>query len=284
MTSMNGKVCVVTGANSGIGFETALALAQMGAQVVMVCRNPERGRVAQAEIQQKSGNKNVDLILGDLSLISDTHKVAEQFKQKYKRLDVLVNNAGVHLATYQENPAGVELTFATNHLGYFLLTHLLLDVIKASAPGRIINVSSDAHGGGHIHFEDINLKNSYTGVGFKAYSQSKLANVLFTYELARRLTNTSITVNCLHPGFVATNFAGNNGIFFKIFTVLAKIFAKTKQQGAQTSIYLATSPEVEGITGKYFDNKKEKKSNDESYDPAVAQKLWELSEQLTGLK
>ncbi len=278
---MQGKICIVTGANAGIGYETTRGLAQAGATVVMVCRSAERGTAAQQELIAATGNTQIDLILGDLSIQADVRRVAADFKQKYDRLDVLVNNAGALFMSREETADGIELTWALNHLGYFLLTHELLDLLKASAPARIVNVSSDAQMGGALNMDDLEFKKGYSG--FKAYSQSKLANVHFTYELARRLEGTNVTANCLHPGFVASNFAKNNGLLAKISMFVMRPFAKSKGDGAATSLYLAMSPEVEGVTGRYFANRKEKRSIASSYDEALSRRLWEESERRAGV-
>src|SRR5581483_7870588 len=200
--NMQGKVCIVTGANSGIGRITALELARLGAQVVMVCRDRARGEAALAEIKQATGNNQVELMLCDLSSQADIRRFADEFKATHARLDVLVNNAGVYQRKRATTVDGLEATFAVNHLGYFLLTNLLLDVLKQSAPSRIINVASGAHASGHINFDDLQGERQYKGV--RAYCHSKLANILFTLELARRLAGTGITANSLHPGAVAT--------------------------------------------------------------------------------
>lgn len=277
---MKGKICLVTGANAGIGKVTALELAKMGATVVMVCRDRQKGEAALAEIQQTSQNPNVTLMLADLSSQADIRRLAAAYKTNYSQLHVLVNNAGGVFTQRQVSADGFELTFALNHLGYFLLTNLLLDVLKASAPSRVVVVSSDAHRGGRINFDDLQASRSYQGFG--TYSQSKLANVLFAYELAQRLTGTGVTVNALHPGFVASNFGKNNGRFFKlIFDYIVPFLAISPEKGAETSVYLASSPEVEGITGKYFVRKRAVSSSSASYDATTARRLWEISQQLT---
>ena len=277
---MSGKICIVTGANAGIGKATAMKLAQMGANVVMVCRNPERGEAALAEIKQKSGNDSVDLMIADLSSMNSIRQFATDYKAKYKKLHVLINNAGVHLAKRILTVDGYECTFATNHLGYFLLTNLLLDVIKASAPARIINMSSEDHGFAKIYFDDLHFEKKFNE--FRAYGQSKLANILFTYELARRLEGTGITVNCLHPGMVLTNMGRDSEDVRRVMQEAGDSIL-TPEEGAVTSIYLATSPEVENVTGKYFDNKKAVKSSRKSYNQDSQQRLWDISEELTGL-
>ena len=282
-TSMQGKICVVTGANSGIGKATVLGLAEMGATVVMVCRDRARGEAVQSEVKEKSGNNAVDLLLADLSSQQSIRELAETFKQGYAELHVLINNAGGFNLTRRETVDGLERTFAVNYLAPFLLTNLLLDVIKASAPARIVNVSSDAHEEGYIRLDDLQSEKRYRSM--RAYGQSKLALVVFSYELARRLQGTGVTVNCLHPGFVATNIAQRDLVF------PARIMAKfilsllgiSPEEGAKTSLYLATSPEVEGVTGKYFDKGKEKSSVPISYDTSLQQRLWEMSAEVTGL-
>ncbi|WML48974.1 SDR family oxidoreductase [Neobacillus sp. PS3-34] len=281
MGSLEGKVCLVTGASQGIGNATAIALAKMGATVVMVSFDQVRGEKALKEIKSISGNENVDLLLADLSSQQSIRQLADRFKQKYTRLDVLVNNAGVMKWKQEFTSDGIESTFAINHLASFLLTNLLLDLIKASAPARIINVSSSAQGMGKVEFDDLDGRKKYSGI--KAYNQSKLANVLFTYELDRILKDTGVTVNCLHPGVVRTNFGNNDSLFFKIFGTLMKPFMLTPDKGAETSIFLASSSQIEGISGKYFVKKKTEKSSAISYDEMTAKKLWEVSAKMTNL-
>jgi NAD(P)-dependent dehydrogenase (short-subunit alcohol dehydrogenase family) len=282
---MQGKICMVTGANSGIGKATALGLAKMGATVVMVCRNRTRGEEAQREIKRQSGNEAVDLLLADLSSQEAIRRLAEEFQQHYSQLHVLVNNAGGIFAKRQVSVDGIEMTFALNHLSSFLLTNLLLDTLKASAPACIINVSSQAQTRS-IHLDDLQSERKYRML--QAYGQAKLAMILFTYALARRLAGTGVTVNCLHPGVVATNFM-NQAIppFARIFArplmSILKRFQITSEEGAQTSLYLATSPEVEGVTGKYVDKCKEKPSVPISYDTSLQEQVWDVSSKLTGL-
>jgi NAD(P)-dependent dehydrogenase (short-subunit alcohol dehydrogenase family) len=282
--SMRDKVCMVTGANSGIGKVTALELAKGGATVVMVCRSRERGEAAQQEIIAESGNDNVDLLLADLSSLASARAMVDEFKSKYDRLDVLVNNAGALFSERKESADGLEMTFALNHMGYFLPTVLLLDMLKASAPARILNVSSDAHRNGRIDFEDLQSKRRYSS--FPAYAKSKLENVLFTVELARRLAGTGVTANALHPGFVRTNFGGNTvggGIVTFLFRLLVKLIAITPERGAETPVYLATSPAVEGVTGQYFNKKKAVEPARQARDGETARRLWEESERLAGI-
>jgi NAD(P)-dependent dehydrogenase (short-subunit alcohol dehydrogenase family) len=280
--SMSEKVCLITGATSGIGKATAMELVKMGASVVMVGRDRGRGEAALAEIKEKSANASVDLMLADLSSQQEIHRLAGEFKEAYPRLDVLINNAGLFRSKRITTADGLETTFAVNHLAYFLLTKLLLDVLKASAPSRIVNVSSGDHNNGAIDFDDLQGEKGYKGA--KAYSQSKLADVLFTYELGRRLEGTGITANCLHPGAgVRTNFgSGVFGVFGLIVRAL-RPFMISPEKGAETSIYLASSPEVEGLSGRYFVKKAEARSSDVSYDESRARRLWEVSAELTNL-
>jgi len=279
---MGEKVCLITGATSGIGKATAMGLANMGASVVMVGRDRGRGEAALAEIKEGSANASVDLMLTDLSSQEDIRRLADEFKDAYPRLDVLVNNAGVIRSKRVTSADGIEMTFAVNHLAYFLLTNLLLDLLKASAPSRIVNVSSAEQRNGTIDFDDLQAEKGYKTA--KAYGQSKLANVLFTYELARRLEGTGVTVNCLHPGAgVRTNLgSGVSGVFG--FTVRALTpLMKSPEKGAETSIYLASSPEVEGLSGGYFVKKAEARSSDVSHDERIARRLWEVSAELTNV-
>jgi NAD(P)-dependent dehydrogenase (short-subunit alcohol dehydrogenase family) len=281
-TSMRGKVCIVTGANSGIGKATALGLAQMGAIVVMVCRNQDKGEKAQNEIKEQSGNDAIDLMLADLSSQALIRQLAENIQQRYRQLHVLINNAGTVNLRRRETTDGFEMTFAVNYLAPFLFTNLLLEKLKASAPARIVNVSSESHQSGFIKMDDLELEKGYRIM--RAYGQSKLALVLFTYELARRLQGTGVTVNCLHPGFVATNI-GQNGLGFVGRSITKLIFSTgiSPEEGAKTSIYLASSPEIEGVTGKYFAKSIPVRSASISYDEALQHQLWEESAKLVNL-
>lgn len=278
MATMNGKVCLVTGATQGIGKETARALVKIGADVTIVGRNPERTAAAADELAKERGGAKVDFLLGDLSSMADVRKVASDFRAKHDRLDVLVNNAGVIIMDRTVTKDGYEATFATNHLAYFLLTELLLDLLKKSAPSRIVNVSSAVHTGGKIPFDDLNGEKSYSGTA--AYSQSKLANVLFTYELARRLEGTGVTANALHPGVIRSGFGRNNGGWLGFGVKLMAPFLITPEKGARTTVYLASSPDVEGVTGKYFDKCKPVPSSKLSHDESVAKQLWSVSEEM----
>jgi NAD(P)-dependent dehydrogenase (short-subunit alcohol dehydrogenase family) len=246
---MTGKICIVTGANTGIGKETALGLAKLGATVVMVCRDRERGEAALREIKQKSGNDRVELMICDFSSQSSIRQFASDFNQRHDRLDVLVNNAGVVLREHSMTEDGLESTFAINHLGYFLLTNLLVDVLKKSAPSRIVSVASTGHKFGKLDISAWPTGGEYSAFG--AYANSKLANVLFTYELARRLLGSGATATVLHPGVVRTAFgAEDQSVYFKVLIPLMWPFMKTPVQGAATSIYLASSAEVEGVSGE----------------------------------
>ena len=279
---MQNKVCIVTGANAGIGKVTAIELARQGATVVMICRSQERGEAALADIQAQSGSDQVELLLADLSAQADIHRVADEFKQRYDRLDVLVNNAGGIFMERKTSVDGLELTFALNHMGYFLLTDLLLDMLKASAPARIVSVSSGAHRFGDLDLDDLQNEKRYKG--FRAYGQSKLANILFTKELARQLEGTQVTANVLHPGFVKTQFGQRNStsglMRVLIYRVIWPLFAISPEQGAETSIYLANSPEVADVTGEYFEKKKISKVSKQANDMDVARQLWAKSQEL----
>lgn len=274
---MTGKVYLVTGANAGIGRATALGLAQLGAKVVMVARNRERGEAAQVDIQKESDNEQVDLLLADLSVQADIRQLAKDFKERYTRLDVLINNAGIIPPARSVTVDGLETQFAVNHLAYFLLTNLLLDVLKASAPARVVNVSSGVHHSATIDFDDLQSTRSYSARG--AYNRTKLMNVLFTYELASRLEGTGVTANCLHPGAVATNMLAD----YRGIPRGEPAGGVSLAEGARTSIYLATSAEVEGVGGKYFDNMRAVRSSELSYDSELAKRLWQVSAELTGL-
>ena len=282
-TSMQGKVCIVTGANSGIGKATSLGLAQMGATVVMVCRERTKGEEAQNEIKTKSGNDAIDLLLAELSSQDSIRLLVENFLQHYTQLHVLVNNAGGVNLSRRVTADGFEMTFAVNYLAPFLLTNLLLDKLKASAPARIVNVSSESHESAYIKMDDLQLEKKYRLM--RAYGQSKLALVLFTYELARRLQGTGVTANCLHPGFVATNI-GQSGVGRVGRSIVKLIFSSlgiSPEEGAKTSIYLASSPDREGVTGKYFVKNIPVRSAPISYDESLQRQLWEKSAKLVNL-
>jgi len=280
---MDGQVCMITGANSGIGKATALSLARMSMTVVLVCRNLNKGEAAQAEIQAASGNPNIDLLLVDLSSQAEVRRSVQEFKSRYTHLRVLINNAGVALNKRQVTQDGIETVFAVNYLAPFLLTTMMLDMLKASAPARVVNVAGDYHRKAMINFDDLMSEKDYNGM--RANNQSKLAMVLFTYELARRLVGTGVTVNCLHPGAVATGGPLKDPDLSKVgrsMYRLVKPFFLSPEKGAETSVYLASSPEVEGVTGKYFVRNRTGASSPESYDLEVARRLWKISVQLTG--
>ena len=267
---MIGKVCLVTGATDGVGKVTAVTLATAGATVVGVGRDPVKIEAVLREVGSVSGS--LEFMTADLSSQAQIRALAGEFKRNYDRLDVLVNNAGALFTSYRESVDGIEMTFALNHLAYFLLTDLLLDRLVDSAPARISNVASDAHEGSTIDFDDLQHRKHYSG--WDAYGASKLANILFTYELARRLNGTGVTVNAVHPGFVNTNFQRAAGLSMR--------GPLTPQEGADTQIWLATSPEIEGVTGKYFVRRRDTRSSAISYDMGVAQRLWEVSAGLVG--
>ncbi len=281
MTDLTNKQVLITGATSGIGKVTALELAKMNAHVVIVGRNPAKTAATVHEIQAQSGNPVVEMLLADLSSMQEVRQLTQQFKDRYAKLDILINNAGVIMTSRQETVDGYEMTFAVNHLAYFLLTNLLLDVLQASTPARIINVASEIHPRGTINFADLHNQASYQFLD--VYAQSKLANILFTYELARRLEDSHITVNAVDPGAVATHLGRNNGLFWKAVAYGLALFLSTPEEGAETAIHLASSPTVEGVTGQYFRDCQPIKSSPESYDQRVAQRLWDASVQLAGL-
>lgn len=277
---MEGKVVLVTGGTSGIGKAAATALAAMGADVVVVGRNPERGAEAVEEIRARGGGR-VDLALYDLGVRSQVRALAEEFRRRYDRLDVLVNNAGLVQSRRTETADGLETTLAINHLAPFLLTNLLLDVLKDSAPSRVVTVSSEAERWGNIDFDDLQSRKRYRG--FPVYGTTKLANIMFTYELAGRLEGTGVTATCMHPGGVATRFGRNNAGPMALFFRAAKPFMRTPEQGADTLVWLASSPEVEGMTGRYFSDRKPIEPKEIANDPEARRRLWEESERLTGL-
>jgi NAD(P)-dependent dehydrogenase (short-subunit alcohol dehydrogenase family) len=278
---MTGKVCLITGGNSRIGKAAALALAKLNSSVVIVSRDKDKGEATIIEIKSKSGNRNVDAMTADLSSQDSVRELAHDFKGRYKRLHVLINNAGIFLPRRIQTVDGLETTFATNHLGHFLLTNLLLDVLKANAPSRVINITSSAHRGTEMNFDDLQAEKKYSG--YHAYSQSKLANVLLTYQLAKRLEGTGVTVNCLHPGVVRTGFGKDVTGLMSILVRIGSPFMMSPEKSARAAIYLATSPELEGVTGKHFSIGKEEKSSTESYDAASAERLWRVSAELVKL-
>ncbi len=281
MTDMHGKICLVTGATSGIGEVTALELARLGASVVLLGRSQARCEAALTRIQRETGSASVEYLLADLSSMAQVRQAAAQFLEKHSRLDVLVNNAGAVFLSRQLSADGIEMTFALNHLSYFLLTLLLLDTLKASSPSRIVNVSSDSHRGSLLDFDDLQNQKSYFVM--KAYGRSKLANVLFSNELARRLDGNGVVTNALHPGRVSTRIWEKGGPLNPLIGLVMRRFSIPPEKGAKTMIYLASSLEVEGVTGKYFTKCRAVPSDPASYDQAAARQLWEISLKLTGL-
>lgn len=272
---------MVTGATSGIGCATAWELARLGAAVIVVGRDQQRTASTVNEIRQATGNPVVDFLLADLSSQAQIRNLAEELMHRYDRLDVLVNNAGAYFLRRQLSVDGIEMTFATNHLNYFLLTNLLLELIKSSAPARIVNVSSNAHYGNRLDFDDLQNKRRYWGM--QPYGRSKFANVLFTYELARHLDGSGVTANALHPGFVRTNIGKNNGWLARLLVPLIQLQGISPDQGAETNTYLACSPDVEGLTGKYFVRKQPVASDPATYDEGAAARLWEISADMVGI-
>jgi retinol dehydrogenase 12 len=270
---MKDKICLITGATSGIGKETAFALAGMGFHIVIPARNIEKAEIVKKEILESNVKSSVDVMSCDLASLKDVKRFTDEFRSKYDQLDVLINNAGIWETQRKESADGIELTFAVNHLAPFLLTNELLDLMINTPGSRIINLASEAHRYGTINFDDIEFKKSYSHM--KVYSQSKLANILFTKELMRRLYGRDVTVNALHPGVVATQLFSNMGSIVKF---LGNLFMISPKKGAQTSIYLAESFEVANTTGEYFKNKRIKTSSKESNNPVISEKLWRLSE------
>lgn len=288
---MRGKVCMITGSNTGIGEATALGLAKLGATIILVCRDREKGAAAAAKISRRASNPAVALMVADLSSQSQIRRLAEDFHEgrggavptsgARLRLDVLIHNAGVILPQRRLTADGIEAQLAVNHLAPFLLTHLLLDMLLASAPARIVVVASQVHSQGTIHFDDLQSAKSYAPQ--TAYFQSKLANVLFTYELARRLQGTGVTVNCLHPGVIATNLLSDYMAKPRAMGFLSRLSHPGPEKGARPSVRLASDPTLETTTGKYFKQLVEAPTSKASYDLETARKLWKASEELTGL-
>ena len=288
---MEGKTCLITGGSDGIGYAAARELARMGARVVIMGRDVAKTGAAVKRIAAETGNPGVKGLLADLSSQREVRRVAAEALELLPRLDVLLNNAGAIFLSNRRSADGLEMTFALNHLGYFLLTGLLLERLRRSAPARIINVSSSSHGSpGKFRLEDLPkpgagsspLRIVARGRGYRAYGRSKLCNILFTYELARRLEGANVTVNALHPGLVRTNIARNNGLLGRVVNAFIGVRGVGVGRGAETLVYLASSPEVAGVTGKYFVDCRATPSSALSYDTELAADLWELSERLTG--
>lgn len=279
---LTGKTALITGATNGIGKAAAAALAAMGAEVVLVGRNRALTESTVAELKRATGNEKIDHLVADLSVQAEVRKLAADFLNSGRPLHILLNNAGAIFPTRSESIDGIEMTFALNHMGYFLLTELLLERLRQSAPARIVNVASAAHRAARhgIDFDDLECRRNYAPFG--AYGQSKLANILFTRELARRIKGSGITVNCLHPGFVATRFAHAN-TFFNIAMLLLRPFQRSIASGSRTSIYLCAAPEVADISGEYFADCKIAVPTQYGRDDAAAKKLWDISERMAGL-
>ena len=280
--SMNGKTCVVTGATSGIGKETAKALAMAGARTIIVGRSRQKCETVAGELGSIPGGSDVEYLVADLTSRDDVRRVAKEILDRCPQLHVLVNNAGAVFTKRQESVDGIELTWALNVLAPFLLTNLLLGRLTASAPARVVNVSSAAHRFARIDFDDLQRRKGHGG--FRTYGRSKLALLLFTYELARKIDGTGVTVNAVHPGLVRTGFGMNNTVMFRAGVKLANFFVGlTPEDGARTVIYLAMSAEVDGVTGKYFSRERPIKSSKASYDSESSRKLWAICEETTGL-
>lgn len=282
-TEMEGKTVLITGATAGIGRITARELADKGARVVLLARNREKAQATRAWIAEETGNEAVGIIIADFSSLLQVRAAAEEYRSQYGALDVLINNAGAVFFNRSESEDGIEMTFAVNHLAPFLLTNLLLDALRESPKARIVTVSSRAHVDANMDFDDLEGHRRYGPM--RAYGQSKLANILFTNELARRLEGSDITANALHPGFVASEFGKNNSGFVRLLLPLAQLFGRaiSVEEGARTSVYLASSPEVEGVSGKYFVRCSETSSTEASRDEASMVRLWEISARMTGL-
>jgi NAD(P)-dependent dehydrogenase (short-subunit alcohol dehydrogenase family) len=282
--SIQGKVVLITGATNGLGKATALELAKMGAQVVIVGRNPAKTDATLKEIESVSGNRAGRSLIADLSSMREVAHLAEEIKKRVPRLDVLVNNAGAMYSHRRETADGYEATFALNHLSVFLLTNLLLETLRAAPAARIVNITSSSHTMiRKIRFDDLHLKRgNYLG-GFPAYGQSKLMNIMFTYELARRLEGSRVMVNCVHPGTANTGLHHHNRGWMRVIQNVVFSFGITPEAGAAPIVHLAASPELEGVTGQYFDRHKPAKSSSVSYDETARRQLWQISERLTGL-
>lgn len=278
---MNNKLCVITGANSGIGYETALDLAARGAFVIMVCRNEERAEAARQRIIRETGNPGIEIVLCDFSIQSEIRKAAEAITGQYQQVDVLINNHGVLLSGREETVDGLEKTFAVNHIGYFLFTHLLLDAIKDSDYARIINIASEAHRNGSFNADDIQLREGFKPL--KAYANSKLYNILFTSRLARELEDSGVTANAVHPGMAHTNFGRKSSLMMKALMFVARPFMISSKKGARTGIHLAVSEELAGVNGAYFKNCRAATPSKQARDKEAADLLWDMSMKLCGL-
>jgi NAD(P)-dependent dehydrogenase (short-subunit alcohol dehydrogenase family) len=285
--SMQDKVVLITGGNTGIGKETAIALAKLGARVTITSRDPDKGQAALADIRRQAGSDAVECMRLDLASLASVRAFAAEFLASHPRLDVLVNNAGLTLSQRSETEDGLESTMGVNHFGHFALTGLLIERLKHSAPARIVVLSSDAHRGAlrGLDFDDMQARRGYSGMG--TYCKSKLANLLFTLELAERLQGSGVTVNAVHPGVVATEFAGADdvgGLIGRLLVRASHVFSLSPAKGARTSVHVASSPAVEGVTGKYFVRSRAVRPSRSAQDKQAALRLWELSEQLTAVR
>jgi NAD(P)-dependent dehydrogenase (short-subunit alcohol dehydrogenase family) len=281
LARLDGRICLITGATSGIGLATAAGLAALGAHVVMVGRDRGRGEQARKAVIEKSGNDRVDLLLADLSSLAGVRGLAEEFLATYPALHVLVNNAGTVELSRTTTVDGFEKTFAVNHLAYFLLTNLLLPRLHASAPARIVNVASEAHRFGRLDLADLQSEKSYQAM--RVYGTSKLLNILFTVALAEQLAGSGVTANCLHPGAVSTRLGKNNGVFARILIGLLRPFFLSPEQGAANSIFVAASDQLDGVSGKYFVKQRAVPPSRRSRRPRLAQRVWARSSELVGL-
>lgn len=285
---MENKIILVTGATAGIGAESVKQLAKKGAHVVLVGRNEGKCQRIISEVQRETSHNKLDYLVADLSSMAAVRQLASDFKARYDRLDVLLNNAGAMFLKYEESPDGLEMTFALNHINYFLLTHELLPLLHQTKGARVVNVASDAHRPGKINLSDLQMKQGYSGWG--QYCNSKLMNIMFTYAAHRRLQESGVSINCLHPGFVASEFGDNNAsgtigkLFVGVWRFAKKLSAISVEKGASTQVYLATSPQVEGISGRYFSKRKAIKSIPLSYDEALGEALWTETEAITGVR
>jgi len=280
-STMVGKVVLVTGATSGMGKVTARALATYGATVVIHGRDEEKAKETVEEIKDETKNPAVYYLLADFEKLDDVRIMANEFRSRFHRLDVLINNAGAVFSKRQESLDAIELTLQVNYLSHFLLTNLLLDMLKASAPSRVVNVSSGVHERGHIDFEDLQMTRKYSGQ--KAYASSKLALVLFTYELARMLEGSGVTCNASNPGLAKTHLGYDAGLLTSLSKRFVDIFGKSAEKSAETTIFIASSPELSKVSGKYFEEKEEAESSEMSYNTSAAKKLWDISLRLTKL-
>lgn len=278
---MQGKVCVITGATSGLGLEAAERLAKLGARLVLVGRNRARGDAALARLRGAAPGLQVSIYYADLSLMSEQKRVATEIRSAEQRIDVLINNAGALFTSRHETDEGLELTFALNHMAYFIVTNILLDRLQAAGAARIVSTASGAHVGNKLDFDDLQSTEHYSG--YRVYGRSKLANILFTRELARRLAGTKVSANCLHPGFVATRFGSGNGLLPRIGLRIAMLGAIKVEQGAETIVYLASSPEVEGFSGGYYRQRRLAQTSPAGQDFDAARRLWVESARISGM-